>query len=84
MSKFRQQIRTGAMRLWCDSVDNGAYHPKLYEDLKRGVVQAMVPETFLASAIKYLRATADELDQTRTELNRVQDELDLARQGSKP
>lgn len=83
MSKFRQQIRTGAIRLWCDSV-NKTYHPKLYEDLKRGVAQAMVPETFLASAMKYLRATADELDQTRTELNRVQDELDLARQGSKP
>jgi hypothetical protein len=83
MSKFRQQVRTDGLRHWCDSVDD-TFHPKLYEELKRGVAQAMVPETFLASAMKYLRATADELDQTRAELDRVQGELDLTRQGSKP
>ena len=58
-------VNTDGIRHWCDSVEE-TFNPR--EKVPRGEEPRQVSEKFLACGIRYLRATASELDRAIAEV----------------
>ena len=57
-------VDTSGMRHWCDSIE-AACTPREIMDIPSGETPVQLPEQFLATAIRYLRATCEDLDEAR-------------------
>ena len=58
-------VDTNGMRHWCDSIE-AACTPREIMDIPSGEAPVQLPEQFLATALRYLRAACEDLDEARS------------------